>query len=233
LPGDFIIIAFMTETAVMKIAMVDDHTLLRNGLANMINSFEGFEVLFEANNGRDFIEQLATHTTPDIILLDINMPVMNGYETATWIRNNLQGTKVLVLSMLDSDLAIIRMLNLGAKGFLIKDSHPNQFRKALIQLRDQGICMNEALSSRVTIQAINEDPESNSNQPCILPRLSDKEMDFLKLSCSELTYREIAHEMGIGHRTVDSHRDSLFTKLQVSNRVGLVLYAIKNGIVMV
>ncbi len=221
------------DAAILKIAMIDDHNLLRNGLANLINSFEGFEVIFEANNGRDFIEQLPTHGKPDIVLLDINMPVMNGYETASWVRNNLPGTKLLVLSMLDSDLAIIRMLNLGAKGFLVKDSHPDQFRKALIQLRDEGICMNDALTGRVSYLAKNEDPENKDSPGTLLPRFTDKEMEFLKLSCSELTYREIAHEMGVGYRTVDSHRDSLFTKLQVSNRVGLVLYAIKNGIVMV
>lgn len=221
------------DTTILKIAMVDDHSLLRNGLANLINSFEGFEVSMEANNGRDFIEQLATASPPDIVLLDINMPVMNGYETAAWIRENLPGAKTLVLSMLDSDLAIIRMLNLGARGFLIKDSHPNQFRTALNQLRDQGFCLNEGISGRISYIAKNEDPDDKSGTNLVPPRLTDKEHHFLRLSCSELTYREIASEMGISPRTVDSHRDSLFAKLNVYSRVGLVLYAIKNGIVMV
>lgn len=211
--------------------MVDDHNLLRNGLARLVDSFEGFEVIFEANHGKDFIDQLNQHPVPDIVLLDINMPVMNGYETAEWIKQNLPDTKVLVLSMLDSDMAIIRMLNLGARGFVVKDSHPDQFRKALNQIRELGYCMNENLSGRLAYRNLQQEPEPNPST--ILPRLSEKELEFLRLSCSEMTYREIAHEMGIGHRTVDSHRDSLFQKLGVSTRVGLVLFAIRNGIVMV
>lgn len=221
------------ETTILKIAMVDDHNLLRKGLANLINSFDGFEVCLEANNGQDFITQLQTEPKPDIVLLDINMPVMNGFETAAWIRNNLPEAKVLVLSMLDSDLAIIRMLNMGARGFLVKDSHPEQFRTALAQLRDQGFCMNDGLSGRMAFIAKNEDPDDKTGPTVVPPRLTEKEHNFLKLSCSELTYREIAHEMGISYRTVDSHRDALFNKLNVYSRVGLVLYAIKNGIVMV
>ncbi|ULQ51823.1 response regulator transcription factor [Flavihumibacter fluvii] len=221
------------QTTLLKIAMVDDHTLLRKGLANLVNTFEGFEVIFEAGNGRDFIDQLETHPNPDIVLLDINMPVMNGYETAAWIRKNLPDTRVLVLSMLDNDLAIIRMLNLGARGFLVKDSHPAQFRKALTEIRDLGFCINEALSGRAGYIASNDSPENNPVQPLVSPGLSEKELHFLRLSCAELTYREIAREMGIGPRAVDSHRDALFTKLNVANRVGLVLYAIKNGIVRV
>lgn len=215
----------------MKIAMVDDHHLLRNGLARLVDSFEGFEVIFEASNGKDFIEQLKLNPVPDIVLLDINMPAMNGYETADWIKKNLPETRILVLSMLESDMTIIRMLNLGARGFIVKDSHPEQFRKALIQIRDLGYCMNENLSGRLAYRNINQEPEPAPT--VILPRLSEKELEFLRLSCSEMTYREIAHEMGIGHRTVDSHRDSLFQKLGVSTRVGLVLFAIRNGIVMV
>lgn len=211
--------------------MVDDHHLLRNGLARLVDSFEGFEVIFEASNGKDFIEQLKLNPVPDIVLLDINMPVMNGYETADWIKKNLPETRILVLSMLESDMTIIRMLNLGARGFIVKDSHPEQFRKALIQIRDLGYCMNENLSGRLAYRNLNQEPEPAPT--VILPRLSEKELEFLRLSCSEMTYREIAHEMGIGHRTVDSHRDSLFQKLGVSTRVGLVLFAIRNGIVMV
>jgi two-component system, NarL family, invasion response regulator UvrY len=220
----------LKEIPPQKIAMVDDHKLLRKGLANLINSFEGYEVVLEANNGRELIELLAGQQAPDIILLDINMPEMNGYETAGWLKKNLPTTKILVLSMLDSDLAIIRMLNLGAKGFLIKDSHPDQFREALGQLRDQGFFMNEGLSSRINSITRQEPAENKADQP---HNFSEKEMHFIRLSCSELTYREIAHEMGIGHRSVDSHRDALFNKLNVGSRVGLVLYAIKHGIVMV
>jgi DNA-binding NarL/FixJ family response regulator len=221
------------QPANLQIAMIDDHILLRNGLAKIINEFDGFEVTLQANNGKEFIDLISTRRKPDIVLLDVNMPVMNGYETAKWIHSHLPGTKMLVLSMLDADYVFIRMLRLGARGFMIKDSHPDQFYQALVQIRDKGYYMNEVLSPRMT-QRIKKDPaESTAGSPFDPPKLSEKEIEFLKLACTELTYREIAETLGVSIRTVDSYRDVLFDKLDVSTRVGLVLYAIKNGIVMI
>lgn len=222
-----------TQAPLQKIAMIDDHNLLRNGLANIINAFDGFRVTLQASNGREFIEKLDSHEVPDIVLLDINMSVMNGYETAAWIRTHLPQVKVLVLSMLDTDYAFIRMLKLGARGFLIKDSHPDQFFKALVEIRDKGIYMNEILSPRMAADRLKKDySQVIDAAPDPLSRLTEKEIEFLRLACTEMTYREIAGAMGISHRTVDGYRDTLFTKLGVCTRVGLVLYSIKNGIVL-
>jgi two-component system invasion response regulator UvrY len=200
----------------LQIALIDDHKLLRNGLAKLINEFEGFEVSLEAGNGREFIEQLSPTRKPDIVLLDVNMPVMDGYETAKWIQKHLPDTKMLVLTMLEMDYVFIRMLRLGARGYLIKDSHPDQFYDALVQLRDKGYYINADKSA----------PGANES-----PQLTDKESEFLRLTCTEMTYREIAQEMNISSRTADSYRDVLFDKLGVNSRVGLVLYAVKTGIV--
>ncbi|WP_290712217.1 response regulator transcription factor, partial [Flavihumibacter sp. CACIAM 22H1] len=221
------------QPANLQIAMIDDHKLLRNGLAKIINEFDGFEVTIQANNGKDFIELVSTRRKPDIVLLDINMPVMNGYETAKWIYSHMPGTKMLVLSMLDADYVFIRMIRLGARGFMIKDSHPEQFYRALVQLRDEGFYMNEILTPRMAGR-LKADHSQNIGLPSHeTPNLSDKEIEFLRLACTEMTYREIAASMGIGIRTVDSYRDVLFDKLAVTTRIGLVLYAIKNGIVMI
>lgn len=214
--------------ATTYIALVDDHVLLRNGLASLINSFEGYKVLFEADNGRDFIEQLKASAPPDIVLLDITMPVMNGYETASWIRINLPGTKVIVLSMMENDAAIINMLKMGAKGYLLKDSKPAVFRQALNQVKEHGFYINELVSSKMLYYM-----NTNLPQAAGAPLLSDREIQFLKLACSEKTYKEIAGEMFLSPRTIDSYRDNLFEKLGVTSRVGLVLFAIKNGIVNV
>jgi DNA-binding NarL/FixJ family response regulator len=214
------------------IALVDDHALLRNGLAALVNSFDGYKVVFEADNGEDFIRQLQPRNPPDIILLDITMPIMNGYQTAEWIRANLPETKVLVLSMMDSDVAIIRMLKCGAKGYLLKDSKPDVFKHALDNIRDYGFFINDLVSSRMLHYVNNESSSKQDEKHSPTVHLTEREIVFLKAACTEKTYKEIADELCVSPRTVDSYRDALFEKLGVTSRVGLVLFAIKNGFVV-
>lgn len=216
-----------------SIALVDDHVLLRQGLASFIRSFPQYEIILEADNGADFIAK-AKANPPDIVLLDVNMPRMNGYETATWIREHLPQTRVLVLSMVEHDAAIIRMLRLGARGYLLKDSNPNILLHALDAVRDHGFFINELVSNRM-IHYLNEAGHNsgNGNTNTLAIDLTAKELRFLQLACTEKTYKEIADEMYVSPRTIDSYRDGLFERLQIKSRVGLVLYAIKNGIVNV
>jgi DNA-binding NarL/FixJ family response regulator len=211
------------------VALVDDHELLRTGLAAMINSFEGYKVAMEANNGLQFIEKVKGKTPPDIILLDITMPQMDGYETSSWIKTNLPQTKILVLSMLENDTAIIRMLKNGARGYILKDSKPKVFKEALDSIRDSGYFINELVSSKL-MHYINHEEVFDSDTMA-LNNLSDNEIAFLKWICTEKTYKEIADEMCLSPRTIDTYRDNLFKKLDVKTRVGLAIFAIKNGIV--
>jgi len=211
-----------------KIALVDDHILLRNGLANLINTFPGYSVVFEADNGKDFIQQLETNPKPDIILLDITMPEMNGPETASWVQKNLPSAKVLVLSVMDSETMIINMLKRGAKGYILKDSKPAVFRQALDSIRDTGFFLNELVGSKMLNYLRNE--ETQAKEVGILASITDREMQFLKLAASDLTMKEIADQMQVSVRTVDGYRDELFRKLNVQSRIGLVLFAIKNGL---
>jgi DNA-binding NarL/FixJ family response regulator len=210
------------------VALVDDHSLLRNGLAAIINSFDGYKVVMEADHGQHFIDQLKGKQAPDILLLDITMPVMNGYETAEWTRVNLPETKILVLSMMESDTIIINMLKRGAKGYLLKDSKPDVFHKALNSVRDNGFYINEKVTGKM-LHYLNDGIGSGSRSV----ELTDREIQFLKLCCSDLTYKSIAKEMFISPRTVDSYRDNLFEKLGVSSRTNLVIYAMRNGIIPV
>jgi DNA-binding NarL/FixJ family response regulator len=214
------------------IALVDDHILLRSALAALINSFDGFKVLLEADNGKNFIQQINQKKAPDIILLDITMPGMNGYETADWIRVNLPDSRVLVLSVMDNDAAIIRMLQYGARGYILKDSKPPVFQQALIHVRDSGYYINDLVSSKMLhfVNNSRKKPEKNDSFPTV--HLTEREMIFLKWCCTEKTYKEIADEMCVSPRTVEGYRDSLFEKLGVTSRVGLAMYAIKNGIVL-
>lgn len=211
-----------------NIALVDDHVLLRNGLAGLVKSL-GHEVMFEADNGKNLIEKLRSNSTPEIILLDINMPEMDGYETVKWLKKNHPAIKVLALSMYDNETAIIRMLKYGAKGYILKDSDPIQLKNAIDELVKKGFYYSELVSGKLISAISKMDPDGDDSED--LNHLSEREKDFLRHSCSELTYKEIADKMYVSPRTIDGYRDALFEKLQVKTRVGLVIYAIKNGLV--
>ncbi|MFZ1800486.1 MAG: response regulator transcription factor [Chitinophagaceae bacterium] len=206
------------------IALVDDHILLRSGLASVIGSFEGFQIIFEADNGKSFIEKLASNPDPDIVLLDITMPVMNGFETAEWIKKNRPEIKVIVLSMLDDDSSIIRMIRYGARGYILKDSKPALLKDALHEVLDKGYYFNELVNGKM----INMVQKGNFKLP--EEELCDREIVFLKWCCTEKPYKEIAAEMNITPRAVESLRSHLFEKLNTFSRVGLVMYTLKNGI---
>jgi two-component system, NarL family, invasion response regulator UvrY len=212
-----------------KVVLVDDHVLLRNGLSALISSFQNCEVLFEANNGNDFIKKLDTSNMPDMVLMDINMPEMDGYETTLWLKNNHPGIKVLALSMYDNENSIIRMFKAGARGYILKDCDPVELESAISSVASKGYYYTEMVTGRL-IHSINAMAEEESGVKNLI-QLSEREIAFLKLVCSELTYKEIADKMVLSPRTIDGYRDALFDKLNVKTRVGLVLYAIKNGIV--
>jgi two-component system, NarL family, invasion response regulator UvrY len=213
------------------VVLVDDHVLLRNGLANLIRSFGEYDVLFEAYNGKDFIRQLKPLTPPDLVLLDINMPEMDGYETARWLKRNYPEIKILALSMYDAANSIIRMLKNGVKGYILKDTDPAELKIALAAVLNKGFYYSDLVTGKLvhTISQLG-DPEQRVRQQLTL---NDRELEFLKLVCTESTYKEIADLMYLSPRTIDGYRDSLFEKLQVRTRVGLVMYAIRNGIICV
>lgn len=209
-----------------KVALVDDHALLRSGLASVINSFGEYKVIFEADNGKQFIENIKTIGKPEVVLLDINMPEMDGFATANWLKNNAPDIRVLVLSMLDNDTAIIKMLQSGAKGYILKDSKPDILRNALRDVTEKGFFFNDLVSNKL-MHLMSKG--QNESKEMIL--LSDKEIEFLKWCCTEKSYKEIADVMHISTRAVESLRSNLFDKLETLSRVGLVMYAIRNGII--
>jgi DNA-binding NarL/FixJ family response regulator len=210
------------------VALIDDHALLRNGLAGIVNSFDGYTVSMEADNGKHFIEQLKSASPPDIVLLDINMPEMNGIETAIWMKKNLPEAKILVLSVMDTDSVIISMLKHGARGYILKNSKPEIFRQALNSIRDSGFYMNELVSNKM-LNYVTKGQEEDGKDASLIKSLNENEITFLQLSCTEMTYKEIAEKMRVSPRTVDGYRDHLLKKLNVQSRVGLVVFAIKYG----
>ena len=213
-----------------KVALVDDHVLLRKGLASLLEDLD-HEVVYQADNGKELTEKLPAAPLPDVVLLDINMPIMDGYQTARWLKDNYPGVKVLALSMNDDEHAMIRMLKNGARGYVLKDCEPSELRTAIHALMTKGYYHSEMVTARL-IHSLSQMDEENSSTKQVLG-LNDKEIQFLKLACTEMTYKEIADQMGLSPRTIDGYRDGLFEKLGIKSRVGLVLFAIKNGIVTV
>jgi DNA-binding NarL/FixJ family response regulator len=211
-----------------NIVLTDDHILLRNGLAQLVQSL-GHIVLFEANNGKDLITKLDATNLPDLVLLDINMPEMDGYETAQWLKQNHPDVNVLALSMYDNENSIIKMLKCGAKGYILKDSDPAELKAAIDAVMSKGYYYSDLVSGKL-IHAINKIDDAGSDIHTVT-NLSERETDFLKYSCTELTYKEIAEKMFVSPRTIDGYRDALFEKLNIKTRVGLAMYAIKNNIV--
>jgi len=212
-----------------KVVITDDHTLLRNGLANLVASFEGFTVLAQAGNGIELQKVLNPKNLPDIVLMDINMPEMDGYDTAEWLRKTYPQVRILALSMMDSESAIIRMIKNGARGYVLKDAEPIELNTALNAILTKGYYYNDLVTGKL-IFSINKLGENEKDIKTLM-NLSEKDVAFLKLVSTDLTYKEIADEMQVGPRTIDGYRDNLFEKLKVKSRVGLVLFAVKNKIV--
>ncbi len=215
------------ENEKITIALVDDHGLIRNGISKLIGTFDNMQVIFDASNGMEAIEKIGKDQIPDIVLMDINMPVKDGYETTEWISSNYPQIKVLALSMYDNEAAVIKMLKAGARGYILKDAEPADLKKALEDIYRKGYYFSDVVTGTLIhkVQKKEGSPDSNSGN------LSQREIRFLELVCSELTYKEIADQMCLSPRTIDGYRDALFEKLQVKTRVGLVMFALKHNLV--
>jgi len=214
------------ETQVIRIALTDDHTLMRAALAAVINKSGNFTVVIEASNGNELIAKIEAGNFPDVILLDLNMPVFDGYETARWLQINYPDIHVIMLTMYDTEPTMIRLLQAGVKGFLKKDTDLNELRFAINSVVKSGYYYTNSTTGRL----INLFRKSQEQSVLMKSMLTEMEMRFLKWACTDLTYKEIANEMHLNVRAVDNLRDNLFGKLEVKNRVGLVMYSIRHGI---
>lgn len=214
----------------VKVALTDDHVLLRNGLAGLVSNL-GYEVKFECSNGKELISKIDKNDPPDVVLMDINMPEMDGYDATLWLKNNYPLVHVLALSMYDDENAIIRMLRNGAKGYIMKDSDPMELKRAIDDVMTKGVHYSELVTGKLLHSIYKVDEPGNGTKQML--DLNDREIEFLKLASTEMTYKEIAEHMHLSPRTIDGYRDALFEKLNIKNRVGLVLFAIKHSIVQV
>jgi DNA-binding NarL/FixJ family response regulator len=211
-----------------KVALADDHILIRNALAALINTFEDFSVVSQSDNGLQLIQKIERHNVPDIVLLDLEMPIQDGFETAKLLKEKYPGIKVLALSMYDNEQAIINMLKNGARGYILKDAEPHQLKEALNTLRNKDYYYSDLVTGILIHSVTDDHTHTTPGRP---EQLNERENTFLKYACTELSYKQIADRMSLSPRTVDGYRDHLFVKLRVKTRVGLVLYAIKNQVV--
>jgi DNA-binding NarL/FixJ family response regulator len=207
----------------IKIAIADDHTILRKGVIELINSFGPFEVIIDAVNGRDLLDQLEKSIVqPDICVIDINMPELNGYETALILRAQWPKIKILALSMYSNEYSIIKMLRNGAHGYILKETDPTELKDALLSVYHHSFYHSDLVSGRM-MSKVKDEAGSDLG-------ISDRELEFLSLCSTDLTYKEIAEKMNLSPRTVEGYRDSLFHKLNIKSRPGLVVFANKIGL---
>lgn len=210
------------------VAIADDHHLVAVALADMVRKFANYDVLLIAENGRDLLDQLSRAIRlPDIVLLDLNMPEMDGFETAIQLRDQYPAIRVLALSMDDREEHIVRMIRNGARGYLMKGCRLAEFRQALDDVMTKGYYYSEFLTTQL-IKNLNAPADNGSHG---VFNLNSREIEFLKIACSELTYTEIADKMCVSPRTVDGYREVVFQKMNVKTRVGMVIEAVRHGLV--
>jgi two-component system, NarL family, invasion response regulator UvrY len=214
------------ESQTIKIAIANDHALLRSALASVINKTGNFSVVIEAANGNELMAKMQQGILPDLILLDMSMALFDGYKTVQMLQTDYPEIHVIMLMRNHTEHAMIRLLQAGVKGFLTKETDINELRSAVNSVMNSGYYH----TNHTTGKLINLFRKGQEHSMLLSSIPSDREYRFLGLVCSERTYKEIAKEMGISPRAVDNIRDTLFTKLEVKSRVGLVLYAFRHGI---
>lgn len=212
----------------IQVGLADDHVLLRAGLAALVTSL-GYSILFQCSNGKELLEKIQGNNLPDVILMDINMPEMDGFETTHWLKKNHPSVKILALSMYDDENSIIRMIKNGAQGYVLKEIEPAELKVAIDNVLTKGFHYSETVTGRLIHSMHHLDDVDNKAKQIL--DLSEREIEFLKLASTEMTYKEIAAKMRLSPRTIDGYREALFEKLNVKSRIGLVLFAIKKGFV--
>ncbi|MCB0699627.1 MAG: response regulator transcription factor [Chitinophagales bacterium] len=216
----------MPTNRTIKLVIADDHRLFREGLARLLGGYKEVRTVYEATNGQELIDYLANASElPDVCLMDINMPVLCGYDATKIIREKYPEIKVLALSMYDDEGNVIKMLRSGARGYILKDIAPEKLVEAIQIVHTKGFYESELITPNVLRDSKKTKNEDSS--------FSDKELVFLKHCCTDSTYKEIALKMDVSERTVDGYRDRLFEKLGVKSRSGVVVEAIRLGLVKI
>lgn len=212
----------------IKVAIADDYRIFREGLKVSLLQDEKMDMIFEVDNGEDLLKNIETNK-PDVVIMDLKMPIMDGMEATQQLRKKYQDIKVVVVSMYDDDKFIIHLMEIGANGYLFKNAEPDEIRKAIHAVYENGYyfndIVNKALLKKLVLKG-NIKPSFNQNV-----ELTERELQVLKLICEEKTAVEIGKEIFLSPRSVEGIRQRLIEKIGVRNTAGLVMFAAKNGMV--
>jgi DNA-binding NarL/FixJ family response regulator len=215
----------------IKVAITDDQVLFRKGMASIINTFDGISIVLEADNGRVLLDTLASaDALPDVVLLDLSMPELNGIETTKILHTQYPSIKIIILSVYGEDRFVTHLMELGVNAYLFKNVEPEEVERAIKTVVEKDFYFNEAFLNAMKNRL------SNKRQKILLTdnipsTLTTREIEVLKLICKQKTAQEIGEQLFISVRTVDGHRNNLLEKTGARNSAGLVLFAIKHRLI--
>jgi two-component system, NarL family, response regulator DegU len=213
----------------LKVYIADDHTLFRKAMVNLLRSFERITDVKDAENGKELLT-LIKYEIPDVVIVDLQMPVMDGTETSSIILQKYPDVKIIILTMHDSNKFILHMMDLGVHAFLLKNTEPDELEKAIYAVADKDFYHNELVAA-VLRKSVTE--KRMTQRPTFqLPELTEREKEVLLLICQELTMKEIGQRLFLSENTVRNHRVNIMEKVGVNNIVGLVKYAYDTGVVI-
>lgn len=205
-----------------RVVIVDDHFLLSQAIGQLVDGFENFETLFLCKNGQEFLDKIKNpKNIPDVVLMDVNMPILNGIETTQILNDNFPEIAVIALTVEENEETILSMLRSGAKGYLMKDTKKEILEEAMLQVSKNGYYHTNTIAKLLVTSLTKETTKVI---------LKEREIEFIEHACSEMTYKQIAEIMFLSPKTIEGYRDSLYEKLNIKNRIGLVLYAIRNNL---
>ena len=213
----------------ISVALVDDHQLFRRGLAGILDDADGIDVAYEADNGKQFVDRLAAGDVPDLVLLDLEMPEMGGMQVVEVLNKDYPDVRVVLLTMHNDDRFVLHFMESGAGAYLLKNAHPDEVEQAIRDVVSKGFYVNDHVAQTM-LKGM-----SRKRQPTpALPQNSDltpKEVEVLRLICLEQTTPQIAEQLFLSPRTIEGHRKRMLEKTGAKNTAGLVMYAVRYGLV--
>ncbi len=212
----------------IKVAIADDHKIFRKGLIVSLRHYSQFKFVLEAENGQELLDGL-DEAKPDVILMDLRMPVKDGIETTKYISEKYPDIRIVVLTMHEDEKFVLHLMENGANGYLLKSTDPVEIKKAITEVMEKGYYLNNFVNRII----IKKSQEKNRPLPSFEKAvdITDKEKEVLQLICFEFTSQQIGEKMGISARTVESIKERLMEKCGSRNTAGLVFFAVKNNLI--